>query len=89
MEKQRVGMVEGILGLLRFIIRSRAVTTGRHLKDLTSESCNHHVALSNRPELALLTFLDVNAVIRSRCGRGEKVNALGGQGSVSACQAAV
>lgn len=77
--------------VLGFTTGSRGVAaTGHRLNDLIVSGCNDRVVLLNRPERTLLTFLDVNAAIRTHCGGSdEKVSIMGGRGPVSACQTAV
>ncbi len=84
-------MAAGILGLLYLATHGRRVTATWHrLNDLIAGDCNDRIVLPNRPEMALLAFLDVDAAVRTYCGGNyEKVSALGGRGRVSVCQAAL
>ena len=82
---------EGILSLLYFITRIRRVAaTWYRVNDLIAGCRNYRVVLPNRSEVALLTFLDVDAVVWTYCGGSdEKVSASGGRSRVGVCRAAV
>ncbi len=65
LEKQGENMATGILGLLYSATRSRRVVAMGHLLNgLIAGGCNDRVVLPNRPEMALLAFLDVDAAVR-------------------------
>lgn len=80
-----------ILGLLCFTTRSRCVAATWHrLNDLIAGCRNDRAVLPTKPKAALLTFLDVDAVVWAYCGGSdEKVSAPGGRSHVGVCQAAV
>jgi hypothetical protein len=89
-EKQGENVTPWTLFFISLPGSRHATATGQRLNDPIVEGCNDRLVLPNRPEMALLAFLDVDAAVRTYCGSSdEKVSTPGGRGQVSACQAAV
>jgi hypothetical protein len=90
-EKPGQDMAPWILSLLCFTTGSRRVAaTGHCLNDLSRGGGNNRVVLPNRPEAALLSFLDADAAVGTYSGGSdEKVSGPGKRGRVSVCQSAV
>ncbi len=75
--------------LFHYVSR-RVAATEHRLTYLIVGGCNDRVGLTNRPEMALPAFLDVDAAVRTcRGGSDEKGGTAGGRDRASVCQAAV